>query len=85
MSEGIAYIVYAAYDTLGIAECVSDFDSGAYIQQKTYEWFRKREYVEWFCAGASTLFKTTPRCFFRFKAAKAKSGKATILTAEKVG
>ncbi len=85
IAEGLAFIVYAAYDTIAIAECVSDFDSVSFIQQKTYEWFRSREFVEWFCVGASTLFKTTPRCFYRMKVAKAKSGKATVITREKVG
>lgn len=65
--EGLAYIVHSAYDTQAIAKCVSDFDSAAYIQQKTYEWFRSHEFVEWFCVGASTLFSTTPRMFFRYK------------------
>jgi len=83
--EGLAFVVYAAFDTLAIAECVSDSDHVAFIQQKTYEWFRDKGFVEWFCAGASTLFRTTPRSFFRVKAVKARSGKATLLTREKVG
>jgi len=83
--EGLARIVYAAYDTKSCAEGISDFDHVAYIQQRTYEWFRSREFVEWFCVGASTLFRTSPREFYRIGRAKAKSGKATILTAEKVG
>jgi len=85
VSEGLAFVVYAAFDTLAIAECVSDFDHVDFIQHKTYEWFREKGFVEWFCAGASTLFRTTPRSFFRVKAIKARSGKATLLTREKVG
>jgi hypothetical protein len=85
VAEGLAYVVYAAYDTMGIAECVSDFDAVAFIQAKTYEWFRERGFVEWFCAGASTLFRTSPRSFFRMKVRKARSGKATIISREKVG
>jgi hypothetical protein len=72
LAKGLAYIVHAAYDTQAIAQCVSDFDSAGYIQQKVYEWFRQREYVEWFCVGASTLFSTTPRMYFRFKTTQKK-------------
>lgn len=82
VSEGLARIVYAAYDTKACAECVSDFDSIAYIQTKTYEWFRERGFVEWFCAGASTLFRTSPRDFFRMKATQLK--KAVRITKEKI-
>jgi hypothetical protein len=83
VSEGLAFIVYAAYDTQAVAQCVSDLDCAAYIQQKTYLWFRDHEFVEWFCVGASTLFKTSSRCFFRVRQKKNKG--ATILTHEKVG
>ena len=83
VSEGLAYVVYAGYDTMAIAECVSDCDHVAYIQAKTYQWFRSRGFVEWFCAGASTLFKTSPRMFFRHtKATKVPGG--VKLTKEKV-
>lgn len=84
VAEGLARIVHAAYDTRGCAQCVSDFDFAPYIETKTYEWFRERGFVEWFCVGASTLFKTSPRSFFRVLAKQAKSGKAMILTHEKV-
>lgn len=83
VSEGLARIVYAAYDTEACAQCISDFDSTAYIQTKTYEWFRDRGFVEWFCAGASTLFSTSPRHFFRFRTRQAK--KAIVITREKLG
>lgn len=87
VSEGLAFLVHAAFDTRAIAECVSEFDMGPYIQQNTYQWFRDRGFVEWFCAGASTLFKTSPRCFYRMKFRKAsgKDPKATIISREKVG
>lgn len=85
VAEGLAFIVHSAYDTLSIAECVSASDDVAFIQARTYEWFRERGFVEWFCAGASTLFKTTPRSFFRIKTAKARSGKAVVFSREKVG
>ncbi len=63
--EGLAHIVYGAYDTIGMATCVDEFCE--FIQVKTYEWFRERGFVEWFCVGASTLFNTTPRQFYRTK------------------
>lgn len=85
MAEGIARIVHCAYDTRAIAQCISDFDHVNYIQAKTYEWFRERGFVEWFCAGASTLFMTSPRNFFRVRQTKARSGKAVVFTREKVG
>jgi hypothetical protein len=86
VSEGLAFLVHAAFDTRAIAECVSEFDMGPYIQHCTYQWFRDRGYVEWFCAGASTLFRTSPRCFYRMKVRKAPSGKAVVITrGEKVG
>lgn len=83
--DGLAYIVHAAYDTLACANCVSDVDFGAYIQAKTYEWFRERGFVEWFCVGASTLFQTTPRNFFRYRVKVPKGRGVTIIKAEKVG
>lgn len=82
VSEGLARIVFAAYDTSACAECVSDFDSVAYIHTKTYEWFRARGFVEWFCVGASTLFLTTPRNFYRYKVNRAN--KAVRIKREKV-
>lgn len=82
--EGLAHVVYAAYDTQACAQNVSDFDSISYIQTKTYEWFRSRDFVEWFCVAASTLFKNSRRDFYRYKSAPAKSGKAIVMTREKV-
>ncbi len=82
--EGLARIVYAAFDSQACAQCVSDFDSISYIQTKTYDWFRQREFVEWFCVAASTLFNNSRRDFFRYRTEKAKSGKAIVITREKV-
>lgn len=81
--DGLAYIVHAAYDTIACANCISDVDFGPYIQAKTYEWFREHGFVEWFCVGASTLFQTTPQCFFRYHVEKKKN--ATVFKREKVG
>jgi hypothetical protein len=82
--EGLARIVYAAFDTQACAQCVSDFDSIAYIQSKTYDWFRDHEFVEWFCVAASTLFRNSRRDFFRIRTSKLKSGKGMKIVTEKV-
>jgi len=83
VSEGLARLVYAAYDTKAIGECIADFDSADYIAEKTSEWFRSRGFAEWFCNGAATLFRTSRRDFFRTKVMHRK--KVTILKKEKVG
>jgi len=85
VADGLARIVFSAYDTRAVAECVSDFDSGPYIQAKTYEWFRERGFVEWFCAGASVLFRTTPRLFYRIRVKAKPKQHVTVLAKEKVG
>ncbi len=85
VAKGLAYVIYAAYDTKAIAECISDFDSVDYIRTKTYEWFRGHGFVEWFCAGASTLFCTSSRMWFRVKATPNKKAKTVTLSREQVG
>jgi hypothetical protein len=65
VSEGLARLVYAAYDTRGCAQLISDFDFRDYIEEQTYKWFRDHGYVEWFCRGAAVLFRTSERQFFR--------------------
>jgi len=81
LSEGLAFVVYIAYDTMAVAECVDTTDFVEYIQHKTYQWFRDHGFVEWFCAGASTLFKTSPRLFFRSPVVKQLSkGKGMRIT-----
>jgi hypothetical protein len=65
VADGLAYLVYSAFDTRAIAENIVEFNVAEYIQHCTYQWFRDRGFVEWFCVGASTLFRTTPRHFFQ--------------------
>jgi hypothetical protein len=72
VSEGVARIVYAAYDTMSLAVCLDAEQHVDYIQTQVYQWFRTRGFVEWFCAGSSTLFRTTPREFFRTKVSEGK-------------
>ncbi len=61
VASGLAYLVHAAFDCRSIALDFQDFESGnAFIDNSTAEWFRERGFVEWFAAGAASLFNTTP-------------------------
>jgi len=61
VASGLAYLVHAAFDCRSIALDFKDFESSnAFIDNSTAEWFRERGYVEWFSAGAASLFNTTP-------------------------
>jgi hypothetical protein len=61
VASGLAYLVHAAFDCRAIALDLQDFESvNAFIDNSTAEWFRERGYVEWFAAGAASLFNTTP-------------------------
>ena len=66
VSSGLAYLVHAAFDCRAIALDFKDFESSnVFIDNSTAEWFRERGYVEWFAAGAASLFNTTPRRILR--------------------
>ena len=61
VASGLAYLVHAAFDCRSIALDFKDFESdNAFTDNSTAEWFRERGYVEWFSAGAASLFNTTP-------------------------
>jgi hypothetical protein len=61
MATGLAYIVHAAFDCRSIALDFQDFEGmTSFIDNSVAEWFRERGYVEWFAAGAASLFNTTP-------------------------
>ncbi len=61
VASGLAYLVHAAFDCRSIAQDFKDYESqNAFIDNSTAEWFRQRGYVEWFSAGAASLFNTTP-------------------------
>ena len=61
VASGLAYLVHAAFDCRAIAHEFEDLESwSAFIDNSTAEWFRERGYVEWFAAGAASLFNTTP-------------------------
>ena len=61
VAQGLAYLVYSAYDSLA---CSRDLGSAAdhyassyaFISGSTAEWFRERGFAEWFCIGAGSLF-----------------------------
>jgi hypothetical protein len=61
VSEGLAFLVWSAFDCRAIALDFKDYESrNAFIDNSTAEWFRQRGFVEWFVAGAAALFHTTP-------------------------
>jgi hypothetical protein len=61
VATGIAYLVHAAFDCRSIALDFKDFESWiSFIDNSTAEWFRERGFVEWFSAGAASLFSTQP-------------------------
>jgi len=64
IAHGLASLVHAAFDCRAIAIEFRDTESWiAFIRSSTAQWFRDRGFVEWFCAGAATLFMTSPpRC-----------------------
>jgi len=60
-AKGLAYIVHAAYDCQACAIDFANTDAWmAFIDAAVAQWFREREFAEWFCVGAANLFQTTP-------------------------
>lgn len=60
VSDGLAYLVYAAFDCRAIALELKDFESiNSFIDGSTAEWFRQRGYAEWYCCGAGAMFHTS--------------------------
>jgi hypothetical protein len=64
--DGLARIVYIAFDTQsqnvnweGRGERRYD-DQQEWIEKSTAEWFRKREFAEWYCLGAGHCFDRVP-------------------------
>lgn len=64
--DGLAHIVYVAYDTA--SQNVNWESSGdkryedqqLWIEAKTADWFRERGFVEWYCLGAAHCFSRVP-------------------------
>ena len=60
ISQGLAFIVWASFDCRSIALDISETNSrNAFIDTGVAEWFREREYAEWFCYAASSMFHTS--------------------------
>jgi hypothetical protein len=71
VSQGLAYLVEAAYDSEAVARGLEGDAFDSFRRQATAEWFRQREYVEWFCEAASVCFITSkPRTNFAIVFAK---------------
>lgn len=59
VSQGLANVVEAAYDTEGCARGLSGEEFDQFRLNATAEWFRRRGYVEWFCEGAAVCFRSS--------------------------
>jgi hypothetical protein len=80
--DGLARLVYVAYDTLACNQDWPPEQQQAFIEHSTAEWFRSRGFVEWYCIGASHCFSRIPprtradmdaRVIRRFPAKKKKA------------
>lgn len=59
VSDGIAHILHAAYDSQAVSLGFDDAAFRAFISGSVAEWFRCRGFAEWYCQGAGTLFNTS--------------------------
>jgi hypothetical protein len=79
VAVGLAYIIRAAFDCQALDYNLQGLEFSLYIEQKTAEWFRKREFSEWFCLAAASGFNTSrPRSIddYRFLPVRRKRSKA---------
>ena len=60
VAEGLAAIVFAAYDCRAIAKNLQGDEWHSFCAGATAEWFRKRGFVEWFCQAAACGFRADP-------------------------
>lgn len=66
LADGIARLVYVAYDCQGCNRAFGDDDSfDAFRYWSTEKWFRDRGFAEWYAKGAATLFHTLRLPSFR--------------------
>ena len=80
VAQGIAFIVRAAYDCQALDAGLQGLAFVNFINQNTAEWFRRREFSEWFCIAAACRFKSSrPRELkdWRFEERKTKRSKTT--------
>lgn len=62
VSQGLAYIVAAGYDSLASNLNLPTEGWMSWIDMSTADWFRRRGFAEWFCVGAAAGFrKSRPR------------------------
>lgn len=59
IADGIARLLYAAYDCKGCALGLNDEAFHGFISSSVGSWFRTRGFAEWYCEGAGTLFNNT--------------------------
>ena len=60
IAEGLAFIVEAAFDCRAIALDIDETNArNAFISSGVSGWFRDREFAEWFCFAAASLFRTS--------------------------
>jgi hypothetical protein len=57
--DGIARLVYAAYDSQACSLGLDGAAFSAFISSSTAEWFRDRGCAEWYCLGAGNMFHTS--------------------------
>jgi hypothetical protein len=78
ISQGLAHIVEAAYDTEACARGYDGPEFDKFRHDATAQWFRDREYVQWFCEAAAVCFRSSkPRTNFNIVLSKAHRKKGT--------
>jgi hypothetical protein len=62
LADGLARIVYVAYDTEASNQRTSgDYEQQArQIEENVSSWFRARGFAEWYCLGAAHCFSRVP-------------------------
>ena len=56
LSDGIARVVWVAFDTRAVALHLKEGEWDAYRRDQTYLWFENKGYVDWYCRAASEMF-----------------------------
>lgn len=74
VADGLARIVYCAYDTraCGLGNLNTE-EFHVYVAANTHEWFKSHGFVDWYCSGAATLFQTTHLPVREFKIVRKKA------------
>ena len=86
VAVGLAYIIRAAFDCQALDFNLQGLEFSLYIEQKTAEWFRKREFSEWFCLAAASGFNTSrPRSIddWRFQPVRIKRKRSKTVKVER--